>query len=234
VGIREVENSRQLKKFFKGFSPSHKALLVQERLYGINASVSLISSGNNVEVLTLNEQLIGLKEARQQEPFGYCGNIVPLKLPEPTAEKCKQIAKKLVLHFGLKGSNGVDFVISRNGVPYVLEVNPRFQGTLECVERKLGINLVEAHVAACVRGKLYNVSRETSGFYTRLVLYAPRRVVTPDLTLFREVRDIPLPNVIVEDGEPLCSVITSGNSRETSLNKAVKLATSIYKTLKDA
>jgi len=231
VGIREVKNPRELKRVFQEFSPLDEGVLVQERLYGVHASVSFIASRGDVEVLTLNEQLVGLHEAKQREPFGYCGNTVPLNVSKPTAERCKRIVKKLALHFGLKGSNGVDLVISEDGVPHVVEVNPRFQGTLECVEQTLGINLVKTHVEACVHGVLSRFSQQKSSFCTRLVLYAPCRVVAPDLTPLREVRDVPLPGTIIEDGEPLCSVVTKGSSRHASFSRAVKLAGLIYKML---
>jgi predicted ATP-grasp superfamily ATP-dependent carboligase len=80
--------------------------------------------------------LLGLPFVFQQEPFGYCGNIVPLHIAHSTLKKCKAIAEKIALHFGLKGSNGIDIIISNDGTPYVIEVNPRFQGSSECIEKE--------------------------------------------------------------------------------------------------
>jgi predicted ATP-grasp superfamily ATP-dependent carboligase len=169
----------------------------------------------------------------QHEPFGYCGNIVPLKVDGSIFEKCKAIAEKIASHFSLIGSNGIDIVISSNGVPYVIEVNPRFQGTLGCVEKVLGINLVESHMRACLYGELPTV-RSPSKFCTRLILYAPKRVFAPDLAALQDAVDIPLPNSIIEEGEPLCSILAGGKSRNSSFRKAESLARRIYGRLREA
>jgi predicted ATP-grasp superfamily ATP-dependent carboligase len=179
----------------------------------------------------MNEQLIGVPYTFQNEPFGYCGNIVPFHSAHLISEGCEHIAEKIALHFGLIGSNGIDLVISKENVPYVMEINPRFQGTLECVERVLRTNLVKAHVNACVHGFLPKVQKKDLTFSTRLILYAAERVIVPDLTIFEEVRDIPLPKTLIEKGEPLCSIVTGGSSRDDSLQKAKKIAKAIYGTL---
>jgi predicted ATP-grasp superfamily ATP-dependent carboligase len=228
LGIRTVQNSNEIERAFFEVSLVSKDVLVQKFINGIHASVSFLVTDKDVEVLSLNEQLLGLRFLFQQEPFGYCGNIVPLHFANPILESCKRITEKISSHFGLKGSNGIDLVISKEGTPRVMEVNPRFQGTLECVERVLGMNLVKSHIDACLHDSLPTLKEKTSNFCTRLVLYAPERIVAPDLTVFPEVRDIPLPGAIIEKREPLCSIITAGKNRKLSFEKAKKLAQSIY------
>lgn len=231
VGIRKVRNQKELKLAFKNVFFSQDKVLIQKFIDGIHASVSLLASRTSVKILTINKQLIGLPYVFQREPFGYCGNIVPLRLAGALLEKCKCIVEKVALHFNLKGSNGIDFVISKENIPYLVEVNPRFQGTIECVERVLGINLVKAHINACLHGLLPKIKEKPKVFCTRLILYTPARVVAPDLTSFAEIRNVPLSEAIIEKGEPLCSVITVGNSRLSSLRKAEKTAKKIYKML---
>ncbi len=228
LGIRTVQNSNEIERAFFEVSLVSKDVLVQKFINGIHASVSFLVTDKDVEVLTLNEQLLGLRFLFQQEPFGYCGNIIPLHFANPILESCKRVTEKISSHFSLKGSNGIDLVISEDGTPYVMEVNPRFQGTLECVERVLGMNLVKSHIDACLRDSLPTLKEKTSNFCTRLVLYAPERIVAPDLTVFPEVRDVPIPRVIIEKREPLCSIITEGKNRELSFRKGKKLAQSIY------
>lgn len=234
LGIRTAQNSNEIERAFFELSLVAKDVLVQKFINGIHASVSVLVADKDVEVLTLNEQLLGLRFLFQQEPFGYCGNIVPLYFADSVLEKCKSIAEKIALHFGLNGSNGIDLVISKEGKPHVVEVNPRFQGTVECVERVLGINLVESHINACLYGSLPKIKEKKPTFCTRLILYAPKRVIAPNLTGFREVRDVPLPGIIIEKGEPLCSIITEGKNRKISFQKAKKIAKSIYAILHQA
>jgi len=234
LGIRTAQSPKEIEKAFSEAFLICKDLLVQKAINGIHASVSFLVADKDVKVLTLNKQLLGLDFLFQREPFGYCGNTVPLDCSGLIAEKCRYIVEKIALHFGLKGSNGIDFVISEEGTPYVVEVNPRFQGTLECVEKVLGINLVESHVNACLHGFLPAVEQKTSTFCTRLILYAPERIMTPDLTVFREVRDVPLPGIIVEKGEPLCSIITEGETQKLSFQNARRIAESIFGVLHPA
>lgn len=234
ANVRLVKNSIELQRGFSEASLVGENVLVQKFIEGVHASISLLVTDKDVVILSINEQLLGLPFVFQQESFGYCGNIVPLHIAHSTFEKCKAIAEKIALHFGLKGSNGIDIIISNDGTPYVIEVNPRFQGTLECIENVLGINMVESHINACLYDVLPKVKRTASNFCTRLILYAPKRVLVPNLTVLQEVRDVPLPESIIEEGEPLCSILTMGRTRNSSFQKAEKLAKTIYNRLRPA
>jgi hypothetical protein len=167
----------------------------------------------------------------QREPFGYCGNIVPLSAPAHIIDRCKDTAETVVSHFSLIGSNGVDLVVSEEGTPYVIEVNPRFQGTIECVERVLRLNLVEAHVRACVERRLPAILKEAQSFCMRLVLFARQRSAAPDLSVLKECRDVPSPGAIVEEGEPLCSIVVEDRGTNALLKKAKQTYRSIYSSL---
>lgn len=230
-GISKAKNPRELEQAFKTASFLNERFLVQKYIPGTPASASLISCNCEAVTLTVNEQLIGVHAVGQQEPFGYCGNIVPLSAPKTVINKCKSIAEKIVSHFSLIGSNGVDLVISEGGTPNVIEVNPRFQGTLECVESVLKMNVVKAHVKACTQGELPEIPEKLSGFCTRLILFAPQRSIVPDLSKFQGTRDVPLSGVIVEKGEPLCSIVAGGESRNASFIKASKIAELILNSL---
>jgi predicted ATP-grasp superfamily ATP-dependent carboligase len=231
VGIRKAQGPKELKQAFHHASLIDEKVLIQEYISGISASVSLISSNNETIALALNEQLLGVEELGQEEPFGYCGNVVPLMTNGSVMNGCKSTTERIALHFGLVGSNGIDFVISKGGIPYVVEVNPRFQATLECVERVLGVNMVEAHMKACLQGILPIIAEKTAVFCTRLVLFAPQRLVAPDLSVLEEVRDIPIPEVIIEKGEPVCSIVVNEAKREFSLRKAMTTVKQIRKSL---
>lgn len=230
AGLRKARDLRELKRAFGGASRRDKNALIQKFVRGKNASVSLISSIKGAVTLTLNEQLVGIRELGQREPFGYCGNVVPILAPRSVLMKCRSVVERVVQHFGLVGSNGVDLVISEEGIPHVVEVNPRFQGTLECVERVLGMNIVEAHVKACMEETLPRVERKPSSFWGRLILFAPERLIAPDLGLFEEARDIPLPSVIVEKGEPVCSIVAEDSDRNSLLRKMAETTKAIQES----
>jgi len=231
VGIRAVETKNKVEDAFREASRHSETVLIQELIRGEHASSSVISTEHEARALTVNEQILGSTELGQVEPFGYCGNVVPLSTLD-SIECCRSVAENVVSHFGLVGSNGVDFVIS-GGTPFVIEVNPRFQGTLECVERVLGINLVETHIDACIESLIPH-ALEATCFCTRLILFAPFRCIIPDLTSLAYVRDIPLPNIIIQRGEPVCSILSEDKSREASLSKAFSRAREVKSRLMKA
>ncbi|MDQ1279842.1 MAG: ATP-grasp protein [Thermoproteota archaeon] len=230
-GVEKVSHSYRLESAFNRVSSIGGRVLIQEYTEGIPVSVSLISIPGRSMVLSVNEQLMGMRSLGQHNSFNYCGSIVPLSARELLVKKCERIAERIVNNFRLIGSNGVDFVLSSLGEPCVIEINPRFQGTFECVERVLGVNLLEAHIRACVSGILPQNVAVPRCVCTRLILYAKKRSKVPDLNGLEGVQDIPFPGVIVEKGEPVCSAIAEGISRVSSLRKARDIANHIYSML---
>jgi predicted ATP-grasp superfamily ATP-dependent carboligase len=230
TSIRKANNKEEFKKAYKQTAISSREVLVQEFVAGDHVSVSLLSSRKgDIRVLTLNEQLLGMRELFPGEPFGYCGNIVPALVDDDTVRACSVLGERIATHFKLVGSNGVDIVVSE-GVPNVMEVNPRFQGTIECVERVLRTSLVDSHVEACLGNTLppRGVTHNFNSCCIRLILHARERSVVPNLSDFEEVRDVPLARAIVEKGEPLCSIVVERKTRAAALEKAKALTRRIY------
>jgi len=223
TGVRFIQDSRTLQSAVH----SGEEVLVQKFVRGIAASASVIGTGRESAVLTVNEQILGDCQLGASSRFAYCGNVVPLDVPSSTLRRCQSVSADVSNAFGLIGSNGVDFVLDESGLPWVVEVNPRFQGTIECVERVLEINLVEVHLAACC-GRLLDLPEVSPRFSARLVLYGHQRCSIPDLSVFTEIKDIPFPDAIVEKGEPVCSVVTGGNTRDQCIRDARELARKIY------
>jgi hypothetical protein len=123
-----------------------------------------------------------------------------------------------VLEFKLLGSNGVDFLVTERG-PIVLEINPRFQGSLDTVEKAMKINLFEAH-AGCFRGELPEKPKSNC-FAARGVIYSERELFIDiklmDLILREKSADIPSKGSIIELDEPLTSLFTCAPTREEAV-----------------
>jgi len=184
-----------------------KTLYVQQFIRGVDSSASILSNGDEGRCLTVNEQIIGDGRLGTPRPFGYCGNVVPLE--HEFAGKIAEYSRMLCAEMGLVGSNGVDFVLSDQ--PYLMEINPRFQNTIDCVEGLLGINLVEEHILAC-RGELGRYGKP-KGYSVKLILYATGDVRIPDLTRVPCTIDIPPRGSVVRKGHPICSILKFGESR---------------------
>jgi len=82
VNIRIAQNSKEIERAFFEISFFSEGMLIQEFIKGLHASISLLATTKDVKVLTINEQLLGLPFLFQREPFGHCGNIVPLHVTE--------------------------------------------------------------------------------------------------------------------------------------------------------
>jgi predicted ATP-grasp superfamily ATP-dependent carboligase len=203
----------ELYRLEKGFT--EKEIVIQQYLEGIPASVSLLSTKSESLAVAVNEQLIGIPWLSRM-PFAYCGNVTPFRTVY--SEEMETIAEELVLELGLLGSNGVDFLVTEKG-PVVLEVNSRFQGSLDTVEKATGINLFEAHVG-CFRGELPE-KPEAKLFAARGVLYSDRELFIDrklmEVILMEESADIPSQGTVTEPDWPLTSLFALASTRDEAV-----------------
>lgn len=190
-------------------------VIIQDFLEGIPSSVSLLSTKNEALSLAVNEQLIGIPWLSRL-PFAYCGNITPFKTAQ--AEEMEALAEEIILEFKLLGSNGVDFLNTENG-PIVLEINPRFQGSLDTVEKAMGINLFEAH-AGCFRGELPEKPKAKC-FAAKGVIYSDRELFIDrklmDVILREKGADIPLKGAVIEPEKPITTLLSCTPTREEAI-----------------
>jgi predicted ATP-grasp superfamily ATP-dependent carboligase len=198
-------------------------LLLQEHLHGENISASVLSTKKDARTLITSSQIVGDLKLGQKEPFGYAGNITPYS----GQADIKELAERIISNLGLVGSNGVDF-IHKDGEIYVLEVNPRIQGTFECVEKSLGINMAEAHMEAC-QGNMVPISPPLK-FAVKMVVHAHQKSIVGNIN-FKGVHDLPLEGAIIEAGEPVATVLSSDDLMENAVHKARLLVDKINRNL---
>ncbi|MDG6244332.1 MAG: ATP-grasp domain-containing protein [Methanolobus sp.] len=217
----------------KSFPAAKGRFIAQEYITGIPASVSVISTKEKAVAVAVNEQLVGTPWLTDI-PFAYCGNITPYETP--WALKMKLVAEELVLSLGLVGSNGVDFIIGEDG-PVVIEVNARLQGSLDTVEMATGINMFDAHMRAfegCADIVADKATRATR-YAGRAILYAEKDIVISSAAhrelLGMNVCDIPVSGQLIKYGEPVVSVISTGESREEVLSGLKECIMFIRETL---
>jgi len=90
------------------------------------------------ELLGLTRQLVGESWLHGRK-FGYCGSIGPLAISHPERATWQRIGQMLIKWSGLRGIFGIDAVV-REGVPWLIEVNPRYTASVEVVERSLTLS----------------------------------------------------------------------------------------------
>lgn len=198
--------------------------VLQEFIDGETISASVLSTRDDTQTILTNSQIIGDESLGQREPFAYCGNIVPYTGDIMISE----IAQNVVNHLSLIGSNGVDFII-RNDEVYVIEVNPRLQGTFECAEMAMGVNMAELHLEAC-HGHIMAVPIPQR-FAVKMVIHAQQRSQVGNLDM-AGLYDLPNHDVIIEKGEPLATVLTSSTIKEDAIYTAEKLVQRVYQSVK--
>lgn len=200
VGCRVVNSPSELKW--------EEGLIAQELVLGLPASVSVIGDGRTARAIAVNEQLIGVRWAGAKG-FRYSGNITPHAPPQCAMGR---MAEEIAAALGLVGSNGVDFILTEKG-PVVVEVNTRFQGSLDAVEPAAGINVFQAHIRS-FSGEL--PERPVPPFRTagRIILFAPREL-TIEADLVRDwTTDVPGKGVKIAADDPILSILAQGSSRD--------------------
>ncbi|MFX1510234.1 MAG: ATP-grasp domain-containing protein [Promethearchaeota archaeon] len=205
-------------------------ILVQELIQGIDASVSLLSTGKTAKILSINEQLIGLTELGKGRTKAYCGNIVPLKASKKRINNLATISEKLAMKLKLMGSNGFDYVIDSEGTAFFMEINPRIQATIEALELVSNLNIVSLHISAW-KGSIPDEKPVLQAYCTRLIVYAKSVCQIPNLSNIPGVVDIPIPGSYVDRGDPICTINHLAASRDSALTGAWNIANTIYQHL---
>ena len=209
--------------------------LLQEYIKGTVASVSLISTGEKAVAIAVNEQLAGI-DTLTGMPFAYCGNITPY-ISEHN-DWMRETSINLAKELKLIGSNGVDFIITDKG-PVVLEVNPRFQGSIDTVERSTGHNIFRLHHESFL-GKL-PVCGDSHCFSIKTIFFARQRLVVEKRGYDYLVQchnegtaaDVPSEGTVCEKDDPVVSFLSDGNSRMEVVRQAEQLVSGLIDIIED-
>ena len=212
-----IKNSAELVDFHAQYDGEE--YVFQEYILGKSISVSVISTHDAAKAIAVNEQLVGI-EALCSYPFAYCGNITPYRSQH--TDTVIHAAEQIVLALGLIGSNGVDFIETDNGI-YAIEVNPRFQGSLDTVEAATGLNVFDLHVKA-VSGSLCDIpkpqhSPHPNHYSAKAIVYARSSTCVGNrLGTIEGIADIPKIDTWIEKDTPIITALVVGSSRSHIVN----------------
>ena len=214
--------------------------ILQEYIEGTNVSSSVLSSHDDRKNL-INSRLI-TEHDFGNDSYEYSGNILPLdensfKMfngyrteidADELNDEMRNTSEDLIKEFGLIGSNGVDYILDKNGELKVIEINPRFQGTYELVENSLGINLLDAHIKAC-EGEIIDIPNPKQ-YSIKKIIYARKQVNIGNLNI-PNVYDIPYEGVKIEKDQPLVTIISSNEDLKTAINDAKIAEDKVYENI---
>ena len=205
--------------------------ILQEYVEGINVSSSVLSS-HEMQKNLINTRLITEHDLGNNS-FEYSGNILPLdensiKMFNDTQtnfeknnfnvneinQEMNDTSEDLIREFGLIGSNGIDYILDKDGKLKVIEINPRLQGTYELIENACGINLLDAHIKAC-EGEIIDIP-DANQYSIKKIIYTRKQVNIGNLNI-PNVYDIPYEGVKIEKDQPLVTIISSNKNLETAI-----------------
>ena len=229
---------KQVNEIFENISLEN--YILQEYIEGTNVSSSVLSSHNDIKNL-INSRLI-TEHDLGNDSYEYSGNILPLdensfKMfndyrteinADELNDEMRNTSEDLIKEFGLIGSNGVDYILDKDGNLKVIEINPRFQGTYELVENSLGINLLDAHIKAC-EGEIIDIPNPKQ-YSIKKIIYARKQVNIGNLNI-PNVYDIPYEGVKIEKDQPLVTIISSNEDLKTAINDAKIAEDKVYENI---
>jgi hypothetical protein len=197
--------------------------LLQELVTGSPASVCCLATEGYARAVAVNHQVL---RGQSPSPYGFAGSITPCQHPHAAA--MTTIAQRIAAESGCTGTVGIDFVLGEEAC--AIELNPRFQATLDTVEMATGVNLFSLHCAAC-SGILPVKMPVPQRVAVRKILFADRQIeISSDISdLSPAVADIPAPGTTIEEGHAIVSVYGWGRTRADAcqrLNKHIHLVQS--------
>jgi len=213
---------------------------LQELVEGTPGSIVFVAAGGRVVTLGVFRQLIG-DGAFGVSGYRYCGNILTAEGDDDAVvDRAGALAHAVCEEFGLVGVNGIDFVV-REGIPYAIEVNPRWCASMELVERAYGVSVFGAHAAACRDGRLplFDLARARRDvtavgkavvFARRDVTVGDLRTELPSLAGSGDLRDIPKPGTSIKTRQPVCTVFATGRDASHCHAELVRIAERVYQS----
>ncbi|OPX65249.1 MULTISPECIES: ATP-grasp domain-containing protein [unclassified Methanoregula] len=184
----------------------------QEIIPGTAASVCCVTDGSRAVAIAINEQIL---RGQGESAFGFSGSITPSE--HPRGREMADMAERIAAASGCRGTIGIDFVAGDDRVA-AIEVNPRFQGTVDTVEMACHASLFCLHYDA-VRGNLPACRPKPCEVAVRSILFADRDMtLKTDLRALKEyVADIPWPGTFFEKDQAVVSVYGQGPDRAAAL-----------------
>ncbi len=151
-GVSLVKDAGMLRTLLEDNPIYRDRALLQEYIKGEHLSISILSTGKDFIILSLNRQHI-----TEGMPFRYSGGeIMP---PPDKGDALHHITQKIVEAIpGLRGYFGVDLIKSNDGYK-VIEINPRLTTSYAGLRNVTSKNLAEAIYESAINGRLPAASK---------------------------------------------------------------------------
>jgi uncharacterized protein len=215
--------------------PVRRSSYLQEHIAGRTGSIIFAADGHSAVPLGFSLQLVA-DHRLGAYGFRYCGSVLGtpasrlFSRQDQVLETAQAIATLLSRELQLVGLNGVDFV-AREGVPYPIELNPRYSASMELVEREQGLSMFEIHARAN-RGILPATPAPGRMLHGKAIVFARRDIVLGDTRSWpddRSLADIPHPGERIRRGRPICTVFARADTGAACRRLLVRRAAAVYR-----
>jgi uncharacterized protein len=223
---------------------SPRGMYLQQHIDGEAASAVFVAAGGRARLIGATRQILG-RDVGLSLPFLYVGSIGPLQLNDSESARLQLIGDILAERFGLVGLFNIDYV-RRDDRLWIIEVNPRYSASMEITERTHEINLIELHMLACESAPLPAFTEPSALRHAgKIVVYARHNGVVPPAldSLASEwnsdphlpgLADLPRYGETFHAGQPVVTVLASGNSAQAANDLLQLRAATIEKLLADS
>ncbi len=186
----------------------------QRRMEGTPVSLLAVAARDALHIVGFSRQWTVGGAVR---PYRYGGATGPVALGPSLEERMTAVAEAVCRELALAGLVSLDFLLA-NGVPHLLEVNPRAGATIDVFDDAIGA-LFQAHVAAC-RGLPVVLPAATAGARAAAVLYAGSSPLIVGPTPWPDwSADRPPPGTRIPGYRPIATVFADGaDAAEAELN----------------
>jgi uncharacterized protein len=207
----------------------------QEFISGESGAALFLGDAGRSQLLGVTRQLVG-EAWLGAAPFRYCGSIGPLDVAREVRTALERIGKVLVEASGLRGLFGIDFVL-RDGIPWPVEVNPRYTASVEVLEYATGLRALALHRQVFVGDEPGDVapSATSAGVVGKAVLFARAPLTFPEagpwlsplhepVEAMPNVADIPPAGSVIETGRPVLTFFARAEDELSCLEALRRIA----------
>jgi predicted ATP-grasp superfamily ATP-dependent carboligase len=218
------------------FNGLRESIYFQEYIEGDPCAAIYVGAKGQAQLLGVTQQLVG-ESWLHAAPFHYCGSIGPLGLTLALQQHFQRLGNVLTNTFRLQGLFGIDCIL-RDGVPWPVEVNPRYTASVEVLEYAAGVPAMALH------RQVFDPDAPTPppieppvGFVGKAILFAREDVIVPgdgpwSLTLEKPgsiyemplFADIPHDGQAVKAGRPILTFFARGDSAAQCLDTLKQMA----------
>jgi hypothetical protein len=219
--------------------PVSRHQYLQERIAGTPGSIAFLADGGRAVALGLSRQMVG-ERTFGASGFRYCGSLVAARglfaAEQALLTRASAMAQAVTREFGLVGLNGIDF-IARAGVPWPIEVNPRWSASMELLDRRQDTALFTLHAEACGGRLPVAKPAPVRGVLGKAVVFARRDVSAGDSRGWLRdpaIADVPHPGERIPRGRPICTVFASASTLGGCRRALASRAAAIYRSVEPA